>query len=61
MSFVDAINSIHDNIWALGIIGAGVALCHWDKQTGVLLIGIGAAVFQKRYNVNGNGGGNGSH
>lgn len=48
MKLVDALNAIHDNVWALVIIGGGIALtCCKQPETGLTLITLGAAVFQK--------------
>lgn len=48
LKFAEFLNSIHDNVWALVIIGGGIALtcCH-QASTGLTLITLGAAVFQK--------------
>jgi hypothetical protein len=45
---VDSLNTIHDNLLALGIIAAGVVLAlHKDAAVGGTLITLGAAVFQR--------------
>lgn len=46
---VIALNAVHDNVWALVIIAGGIALtcCH-QPSTGLTLITLGAAVFQKK-------------
>jgi hypothetical protein len=53
VKFVSALNAVHDNVWALVIIGGGIGLtcCH-QKETGLTLITLGAAVFQKSAKVN---------
>jgi hypothetical protein len=49
MKFVDAINAVHDNIWALFIVAGGVALViHHQNEPGMTLVTLGAAVFQRK-------------
>jgi hypothetical protein len=49
MKFVTAINTIHDNVWALVIITGGVGLMLRGHSTeGAMLVTLGAAVFQKK-------------
>lgn len=48
MRLVDCLNAVHDNVWALVIMGGGIALaCCKQPEIGTTLITLGAAVFQK--------------
>ena len=47
-NLICCLNDIHNNIWALLIIGVGAVLtCCGQKETGTVLITLGAAVFQR--------------
>lgn len=49
MKFVDGINAVHDNIWALVIIAGGVILAlRAHPNEGATLMTLGAAVFQRK-------------
>lgn len=57
MSFINAINAIHTNIWGMVIIAGGVVLaCFHQPTIGTNLIGIGAILINPSLKGNGNQG-----
>jgi hypothetical protein len=47
MRFIDALNAVHDNIWALFILGGGVTLMlRGHSAEGASLVTLGAGVFR---------------
>lgn len=51
MYLVNALNAVHDNVWALVIIAGGIVLtCCGKGAEGGTLVTLGAAVFQRSSN-----------